>query len=539
MAKKITELTVTTSHADTDVLPIVSDPGGSPVTKKITVADLFEGYGPFASMRAGVVNVLDKGADRTGATATHTKIQDAIDEVEAASGGVVELPAGTYKLTTGLTLPDMDSVNNREHPTFRGAGLGETILQIVTPTNITLLTMNGTWRIEGITFQGYESGANTPVGTGVNVVKCKDTGGIFGCHFQQLQYGVYVADLVSPATTPYMYASLVHGCWFEAMGTAGVWLGDVAGNATTVSDSHFSNGYPAGAGQGLGVYSGYNSNVKINGCSFSTMKTGVKLVGSQAPIVRDCYFENSLNAHLITDDTGAGYSPANYQVRNLLVEGCAISFNSTSQVFAYLRNCLNPTFICNWTTSQGDGFVDADTTVKGLVAINNRQDNSSTPFWKDDTPINGALALMVDANTTTGIPYIYEPDYHYLTPNASGTPQWTLYNGANAILQAGTWASAPQGLDIGGGTYIQKHLYASAALDFGSISAASDAELSIAVSGAAVGDSCYASPSNQPEAGLVWCAYAYTNAVYVRLTNVTGSPIDPANRTWRVDVWKH
>lgn len=54
--KKITALTELTSVAPTDVLAIVDDPGGSPVTKKITVANLL------GNVTAGVYNVLDYGA---------------------------------------------------------------------------------------------------------------------------------------------------------------------------------------------------------------------------------------------------------------------------------------------------------------------------------------------------------------------------------------------------------------------------------------------------------------------------------------------
>ena len=37
---KITELTALTTAANSDVIPIVDDPSGSPATKKITVANL-------------------------------------------------------------------------------------------------------------------------------------------------------------------------------------------------------------------------------------------------------------------------------------------------------------------------------------------------------------------------------------------------------------------------------------------------------------------------------------------------------------------
>jgi len=40
-AKKISELSALTAPAGVDLLVIVDDPSGSPVTKKVTVADLF------------------------------------------------------------------------------------------------------------------------------------------------------------------------------------------------------------------------------------------------------------------------------------------------------------------------------------------------------------------------------------------------------------------------------------------------------------------------------------------------------------------
>jgi len=53
-----------------------------------------------------VFNVLDYGADRTGASNATAAIQSAIDDAEAAKGGVVYLPAGNYRIDTGLSISD-------------------------------------------------------------------------------------------------------------------------------------------------------------------------------------------------------------------------------------------------------------------------------------------------------------------------------------------------------------------------------------------------------------------------------------------------
>lgn len=77
------------------------------------------------------------------------------------------------------------------------------------------------------------------------------------------------------------------------------------------------------------------------------------------------------------------------------------------------------------------------------------------------------------------------------------------------------------------------------ALDFGSIAAQTTAELTVAVSGAEVGDQVVVTPTRGIESGLVWCGYISTaGTAVVRLANVTVAAIDPASRSWRVDVVK-
>lgn len=53
---KITQLTALTSVDLADVVPIVDDPGGSPITKKITVANLLAAAWPIGSVFIAVVS---------------------------------------------------------------------------------------------------------------------------------------------------------------------------------------------------------------------------------------------------------------------------------------------------------------------------------------------------------------------------------------------------------------------------------------------------------------------------------------------------
>lgn len=59
----------------------------------------------------------------------------------------------------------------------------------------------------------------------------------------------------------------------------------------------------------------------------------------------------------------------------------------------------------------------------------------------------------------------------------------------------------------------------------------------ISFAGVVDGDRVFATPSNGLEAGLVWSAYVSSaNSITVRVGNITGVQIDPAPRTWRIDV---
>ncbi|MFC6080923.1 hypothetical protein [Sphaerisporangium aureirubrum] len=80
-------------------------------------------------------------------------------------------------------------------------------------------------------------------------------------------------------------------------------------------------------------------------------------------------------------------------------------------------------------------------------------------------------------------------------------------------------------------------LKGTATLDFPSIAAATSAELTITVTGAAVGNAVALAPPATLTAGLVaFGRVTATNTVTVRLANVTASAIDPASATWGASV---
>lgn len=94
-------------------------------------------------------------------------------------------------------------------------------------------------------------------------------------------------------------------------------------------------------------------------------------------------------------------------------------------------------------------------------------------------------------------------------------------------------------LNTGGtnGSTIDLVASATGTLDFGSISAASSADLTITVTGASTGDSVHLGLPASPTAGIIFNAFvSASNTVTVRAFNITAGAIDPASATYRVTV---
>lgn len=93
------------------------------------------------------------------------------------------------------------------------------------------------------------------------------------------------------------------------------------------------------------------------------------------------------------------------------------------------------------------------------------------------------------------------------------------------------------GFSTGHAASLTKILTAQAALDFPSIAAASQANLTITVTGAAVNDEVIMGLPAAPTAGIVFNAFvSAANTVTIRATNVTVGAIDPASATYSVIV---
>lgn len=82
-------------------------------------------------------------------------------------------------------------------------------------------------------------------------------------------------------------------------------------------------------------------------------------------------------------------------------------------------------------------------------------------------------------------------------------------------------------------------LTATASLNFGSIATTASADLTITVTGAAVGDEVAIGLPAAPTAGIIYQAFvSAANTVTVRATNITANSVDPAAQSFTVAVFK-
>lgn len=124
MAAKITELTAATTAATTDLVPIVADPGGTPVTKKITLANLIATA--FAALLTGLHAAVVGNANVIGGL----PVLHRIDIADGASGNTdVVLTHKTRIIDAWVVLTAAGNAGN----TYTVQSAGNAITDAITP----------------------------------------------------------------------------------------------------------------------------------------------------------------------------------------------------------------------------------------------------------------------------------------------------------------------------------------------------------------------------------------------------------------------
>lgn len=169
--QKLSELTAVTSAASADTMYVVTE---GLVSRKITVANLTKSV-------AGVYNVKNYGATGNGTTDDTTAISAAITAANAAGGGQVFFPAGTY-LASNVPLTGVANIR------LLGTGKGSILDNSGNNNSVFELTSSASnIVIDSLSFKGDFDTASTNLTYqgAVDVNNCKYIT-VSNCHFNNL-----------------------------------------------------------------------------------------------------------------------------------------------------------------------------------------------------------------------------------------------------------------------------------------------------------------------------------------------------------------
>lgn len=239
------------------------------------------------------------------------------------------------------------------------------------------------------------------------------------------------------------------------------------------------------------------TNTRLRGCSFQSNGNGIWIDGGRNTEIESPYFENTADGGYDIVINGATETPSGVTI-------------------------ISP----NYSASDGDpkqlhvvkGF---GVSVLGgrvsYVTVDNTAAVHGVTFLGNNWGVSPATGLDDAGNkciilTTGGTTALYRD----------------FKSGLNVT-----------GLEIGGGTTIDKHISVTTAWDPGAISAAATESKTVTVTGAALGNTAVASFSKDITGFLISAAVTATDTVTVTLYNTTGAPINLASGTVRVDIWQH
>jgi hypothetical protein len=340
------------------------------------------------------------GATGNGSTDDTTAIQAALNA--APSGGVVYLPAGTYKISSPLVVPPTITFRGTTR-TFWFPSEGGTSDGVLAPTS-------------KIMPSALFSGA-----AAVRIVDQSTGGYSAGSGNQTLAYLTVDGSNLPGGNT-------VDG--FQTYGsTFGLTMDSCA--VTNVGGHGFETAYHVGSGEGYG----FLDQVEMRDCIFNAITgDGVHLAGTADSVFIGCHAINCSNAWYVED------------VGNSRFLGCRAEWSVTGwnvQWPANTGNIPRQTFVgCSTDNNTGDGFYLTGGQTGGFVLLDGcdfHEDGRGAGTSAAGIHISGAgfpvmitgCGVFIDSTATTG----YGPAYGLLVDTSS-----VLVSVENTYLQGNTSA---------------------------------------------------------------------------------------------------
>lgn len=348
------------------------------------------------------LNVRAYGATGGGTADDTAAIQSAMTAAATAGGGVVYFPAGTYRLTSGLT--------GSTQVTLIGDGAGETILrQTSTSANvITYTTSSGA--LSSVTVAGLQlQGPGSGTGVGLAMSAASGTAQVLSCAVRDVlvvsmgSHGIYIQTPVA-TTLENVQVRTGSGHGFYLTGGTSVTLETCYASSNHQVGFYLSSmAYSALSGCGaVSCGAGYlvsgGSNVSLSGCGAELIAAGsgqdgtsFKVSGGVGHTLASCYSnQNSAVGFWITGSaTGVTLaSPYEYNPT-----GAATASIKTDSSTAAVVSAYNYTTAPAYTT--GTVVLVKATATSYFPAI-----EAATAQVDSTLTVNGALTGTTEALST-------------------------------------------------------------------------------------------------------------------------------------------
>ena len=232
----------------------------------------------------------------------YASIQAAIDATPTATFKVISVAAGTYSLTTGLSL-------NGKYVLIRGAGIGQTILNGSALNNQSIMRFTGGEPayagVERCTFTEGNTGSLIPNSTaafgGGGILAINTAAHVYDCRFQYCRSG-------NGGAMNWLYSDVnIQNCQFQFNASQNGGGGAVIFRSNGAVRNCAFDQNTAGEGSGAAIY-----------------VTGTKVTGDTF-VVADCTITN--NKAFISGSAVAWADNTGTTVGNLMLERCSITNN--------------------------------------------------------------------------------------------------------------------------------------------------------------------------------------------------------------------
>jgi len=306
--------------------------------------------------------------------------------------------------------------------------------------------------------------------------------------------------------------------------------------ATAVSEP--ANQVVYGTGTGVDSDAGFTYNASTNRLSTN----GYLEIGSSP----DARIVLSNNDRVIAMDGTYGYLYAPNNQAGVL---CGLTATDPANYYRNGQHKFQTTAGANFAVIGASGMsVNNGPTVRGALDIVGFGTTSATySLLVNNSAANDAFCVKDDGSSGFGLT---NPSARvHLAGGSTTRPPFKISSGTNlttpqdgAIEYNGTELTVTNTAAEAAGRRenLSRNLKGSATLDFSSTLAAASGDLTITVTGAAVGDAVTIGLPASPDANSCFTAWvSATNTVTVRFNNYSASPIDPASATYNVIVTKY